>query len=98
MSEHWTLQAPDGSCLYTVDSETEALKWCESDYGGAAVIKPMRVYMAHELVAAEKAAYERGIRRAAAICYELGEKVMHPTQTITSRCEKAILAEIGEQP
>lgn len=62
MSEHWTLQAPDGSCLYTVDSEAEALKWCESDYGGANVIKPMRVHMAHELAAARNAALEEAAR------------------------------------
>ena len=99
MNEHWTLlNSVDGTCLYTVGSEEEALKWCHSDYGGDNVIRPLRVYMAHDVVAAEQAAYERGIRRAAAICYEIGEKVMHPTQTITRRCEQAILAEIGEKP
>lgn len=97
-SEYWTLVDEHGMGLYFVDSEEEALKWCHTDYGGANIIRPLRVYMAHELVAAEKAAHERGIRKAAAICYEIGEKVMHPTQTITRRCEAAILAEIGEKP
>lgn len=97
MSEYWTLQDERGG-LYLVDSEEDALQWCQDDYGAANVVRPLRVFMAHDVVAAEQAAYERGIRRAAAICYEIGEKVLHPTQTITRRCELAILAEIGEQP
>jgi len=98
MSEYWTLIDENGMGLYLVDSEEDALKWCHADYGGANIVRPLRIYMAHDLVAAEQAAYERGIRKAASICYEIGERVMHPTQTITRRCEAAILAEIGEKP
>ena len=97
-SEYWTLVDERGIGLYLVDSEEDAMKWCHEDYGAANVIRPLQVYMAHDLVAAEQEAYRAGMRKAASICYALGEKVVHPTQTITRRCEAAILAEIGEKP
>lgn len=53
-SEYLTLVDQNGMGLYLVDSEAEALEWCESDYGGANVIRPMRVYMAHDLAAAQR--------------------------------------------
>lgn len=70
MSEHWTLQWQDGTCLYTVRSEAEAVKWCNSDNGGMRNVRPVRVYMAHELAAARDAALDE----AAKLCDDVYER------------------------
>ena len=61
-SEYWTLVDADGIGLYLVDSEAEALKWCEADYGGANVIRPCRVYMEHDIEKAYRRGYDDALK------------------------------------
>ena len=61
-SEYWTLADQNGIGLYFVDSEEEARKWCESDYGAATVIRPCRIYMEHDIEKAYRRGYDDALK------------------------------------